>query len=374
MNPQDWLRGHELSAETAARFAYVATCLGVTVLLWRSSPLEPRVKRAAAAAGIMHFLASFAADAALVAHHQYRYQLAGLFWKVPIDLHLAWAALWGAGYCLLWERLAGWKRVAFYVAVVGGTLAWDALLVSQTKAVVAGQEPLVPVTLEDLLGNGYTPPPFGGSELWPWLRWDLALLACLPWLTLGWFYLVKNRKALLLRATLYALGYAVVFYLLAPFLVLRFQPDESWKDCVVSCPLMYDFGFGVHAFLHHMPVLAQIAIGLLSLLGAWAAALFYRQGDGTPLPLDPTRALVTSGPYAFVRNPMQISGVGVAVVLALAYRSWYLGFYAVDLFVLLCFLNAWEKAELARTFGEPYVRYAGAVRNWIPRLRPYRGI
>lgn len=365
MNLDDLIRGHELSAETAARFAYVATCLGVTVLLWRSSPLEPRVKRAAAAAGIMHFLASFAADAALVAHHQYRYQLTGLFWKVPIDLHLAWAALWGVGYCLLWERLAGWKRGAFYVAVVGGTLAWDALIVSQGKVVL--------VPFQDLYDVVYGSYSYGQQgELWVWLRWDLALLAGLPWLTLGWFYLVKNRKSLPLRATLYALAYATVFYFLAPFLVLRYQPDESWKACVDGCPLMYDFGFGVHAFLHHMPVLAQIAIGLLSLLGAWAAALFYRQGDGTPLPLDPTRTLVTSGPYAFVRNPMQISGVGVAVVLALAYQSWYLGCYTLNLFVLVCFLNAWEKAELARTFGEPYVRYADAVRNWIPRLRPYR--
>lgn len=348
MNPRDFLSGRELEAETVARFAYLLACMSVTVSLWHASRLEMRLKHAAAAAGIVHFLVSFNTDMLLVYYGQYAYSLKGLLLGVPVDLHLAWAALWGTGYCLVWQRLNGWKRAVFYVTVVLGTFAWDLAIVLYSGSII------------DTGIFGEVNRAAGTAHIEKWWKWDLALLAGLPWLAVGWYWLVNEARCLWLRAGAYALGYAFCFYVLIPGLIRQFG-DHVKVDPTFPWP---------PGPLNSLP--ASVALWSLTLLGAWAAWALYAKGSGTPLPFDPTRQLVAGGPYAFVRNPMQLSGVGVAIVYALAFRSWYLGFYTLDLVVILCFANAWEQTHLTRTLGEPYARYAAQVRNWLPRLRPYR--
>ena len=44
-----------------------------------------------------------------------------------------------------------------------------------------------------------------------------------------------------------------------------------------------------------------------ALLGLAAVQEFAVRGSGTPVPFDPPKRLVTTGPYAYVRNPMQLS-------------------------------------------------------------------
>jgi protein-S-isoprenylcysteine O-methyltransferase Ste14 len=331
------------------------------VVLWRGSPLKSRIKRAAAAAGIVHFFFSFSADVLLVASGAYVYNMHGLFLDVPADLHIAWAGLWGAGFCLVWERLRGWKRLALYAAVVMLTFGWDLAIVSYSGIVahpdfVLAVMPSVPL--------------FKRSPLEPWWKWDLALLAALPLATVSWFWLVKENKALWLRSLVYAVLYAVAFYLLFPGFIEEYQPGLIRFKYTLQ-EKFDDWEFSIFGLYTRLNLLPRLLIGLLTLLGAWAAWVLLRKGAGTPLPLDPTRKLVTTGPYAYVRNPMQLSGVGVAIVLAVVFESWYLAFYALDLVIILLFMNVWEKEELARTFGEPYVRYAASVRNWLPRLRRY---
>jgi protein-S-isoprenylcysteine O-methyltransferase Ste14 len=46
-----------------------------------------------------------------------------------------------------------------------------------------------------------------------------------------------------------------------------------------------------------------------ALLGLTAMQEFVLRGRGTPVPFDPPRRLVTTGIYAYVRNPMQLSAV-----------------------------------------------------------------
>ena len=104
----------------------------------------------------------------------------------------------------------------------------------------------------------------------------------------------------------------------------------------------------------------------------WAVREFVRAG-GTPLPFDPPLALVIGGPYAFVRNPMQVGAIAALFGVAALYRSWGLTVYAVDLALLsqLLFLRQ-EEGELGERFGPAYDRYRAAVRCWVPRLTPYR--
>ncbi|HQR35945.1 MAG TPA: isoprenylcysteine carboxylmethyltransferase family protein [Blastocatellia bacterium] len=113
--------------------------------------------------------------------------------------------------------------------------------------------------------------------------------------------------------------------------------------------------------------------GLLSALGLWSGVTMSWFGSGTPLPVDGTRQLVMSGPYAYVRNPMALAGLGQGVAVGV-----YLGSLLVMVYSIVGSL-VWnyvarplEEVELVEKFGAPYERYRAEVKCWWPRLSPYR--
>jgi protein-S-isoprenylcysteine O-methyltransferase Ste14 len=117
---------------------------------------------------------------------------------------------------------------------------------------------------------------------------------------------------------------------------------------------------------------ALIVAGLPLLLDSFAR--FALQGLGTPAPVFPTRHLVVTGLYRYLRNPMY-----VAVASVIAGQGLFLGNVAVlEYGVLvwvgfLAFVLAYEEPTLRASFGEEYERYCANVPRWIPRLRPWPG-
>lgn len=115
------------------------------------------------------------------------------------------------------------------------------------------------------------------------------------------------------------------------------------------------------------------ALGAASTGGLYSAHVMVRLGDGTPLPLDPTRRLVIRGPYAHVRNPMAIFGLAQGVGVGLLFGSWFVLLYVLCGLLLWNYVvRPWEEQDLLRRFGEPYERYKQAVRCWWPRRSPWR--
>lgn len=127
----------------------------------------------------------------------------------------------------------------------------------------------------------------------------------------------------------------------------------------------------------HVPAqvpVAGVLFALLSALGLWSGATMAWLGSGTPLPLDTARELVVRGPYALVRNPMAVAGLGQGFAVGLGLGSWAVLLYVlVGAFLWQCLVRPREEAELLRRFGPAYARYRQAVRCWVPRARPYRG-
>jgi hypothetical protein len=83
--------------------------------------------------------------------------------------------------------------------------------------------------------------------------------------------------------------------------------------------------------------------------------------------------LTTSGPYAFLRNPLYVGSFLVGAGLAVAGGSWlwlvlFLGFFAVVYGPTI----AAEAERLTERFGQRYVDYSRKVPAFIPRLTPYR--
>lgn len=109
-----------------------------------------------------------------------------------------------------------------------------------------------------------------------------------------------------------------------------------------------------------------------AVLGLSAVQEFATRGQGTPLPFDPPRRLVTTGPYSYVANPMQLSTAVTFVLLAIHFRSLMIVAVAAMTVIYSSGLAAWdERDDLVRRFGPAWADYRRAVRNWWPRWRPW---
>jgi len=111
-----------------------------------------------------------------------------------------------------------------------------------------------------------------------------------------------------------------------------------------------------------------LAIGLFLII--WSNLHFVRV-KGTPVPFNPPPELVTTGPYAHVRNPM-VAGVFVLLFgLGVLLRSISLVSIFTPLFILLGVweLKAVEERELERRLGKDYAGYKKRVPMFIPRLK-----
>ncbi len=111
-----------------------------------------------------------------------------------------------------------------------------------------------------------------------------------------------------------------------------------------------------------------IASGVAIVLEAFAR--FALVGLGTPAPVAPTRTLVISGFYRFVRNPMYVAVSALIFGQAVLFASWGVALYGVVIAVAFhTFVVLYEEPTLAEAYGEQYAAYRAATPRWIPRLR-----
>ena len=107
--------------------------------------------------------------------------------------------------------------------------------------------------------------------------------------------------------------------------------------------------------------------GLIECFGRFAI-----KGRGTPAPIAPPEALVVSGLYRHVRNPMYIAVLGVIVGEALLLGNVRLLEYAGLVWLLFHgFVRMYEEPTLRRRFGSSYEVYCTNVPRWFPRVSPW---
>ena len=159
-----------------------------------------------------------------------------------------------------------------------------------------------------------------------------------------------------------AIAGSVVFLFVAPGIVAGVIP-WSISLYVQQPPL-----FGVE------PVrwLGVLLLALGAVLLAETFARFALQGLGTPAPIAPTRTLVVTGSYRFVRNPMYVAVVSLILGQGLWFGNWLVLAYGVLVWLTVhVFVLSYEEPTLRRSHGEQYERYCANVRRWIPRLTPF---
>lgn len=154
-----------------------------------------------------------------------------------------------------------------------------------------------------------------------------------------------------------------VFLLVAPGVVAGLVP--WWISNWHVQPAL--FGISVFRWIG-IPLLL---LGVPMVLDSFAR--FALQGLGTPAPALPTKHLVVTGLYRYVRNPMYV-GV-TAAILGQGLLFGNLRVLEYGLFVWLAFhlfVLGYEEPKLLETFGDEYEDFRRNVPRWIPRLKAWR--
>jgi protein-S-isoprenylcysteine O-methyltransferase Ste14 len=243
-----------------------------------------------------------------------------MFMGVPVDLYLGWVLMWGAIPVLAFRSLP----IGITVAAMAGA---DILFMPQMA-------PVLQLGPHWLLGEGLA-----------------LLLALVPGLLLARW---TERQ---IRLPFRAAFQAVIF---AGFCVWLFP-----SICGANWDAIFD-----------RPVWAQsLAFQLFAvpvIFGMAALKQFCIQGKGTPLPFDPPRRLVMSGPCAYVSNPMQLATAVLLLMISTWLQNVLVGLGALVTFAYGVGIASWDESnDLQRRFGQRWVRYRHNVRNWRMRWRPW---
>ena len=157
------------------------------------------------------------------------------------------------------------------------------------------------------------------------------------------------------------LGTLLYLLLLLPFFLIWIP-----YRILLSPEQIYIFEFGVFRYLGLIPISLGVIIYVL------CSRSFVFIGKGTPIPFTPTKELIVTGLYRFVRNPLYLAGVFVLAGEALLFQSIGIFFYCLVMFGGFNFHVLMEETLLADKFGATYEQYRESVPRWIPRLTPYR--
>ncbi len=115
-------------------------------------------------------------------------------------------------------------------------------------------------------------------------------------------------------------------------------------------------------------------LGIIPVLGGvvlrfWASSTIFNTGKGTPLYSRPPKALVTTGPYRLIRNPLYLGGFLIYLGIIVTIPSLFLAILGLIGLPITYIGIAREEKGLERRFGEDYRLYKQNVPGWIPRIK-----
>jgi protein-S-isoprenylcysteine O-methyltransferase Ste14 len=123
-------------------------------------------------------------------------------------------------------------------------------------------------------------------------------------------------------------------------------------------------------FPRPLSIILALPIFLVAfILIGWSVLNFLR-AKGTPVPLNPPPKLVTTGPYAYVRNPMLTGVFALLFGIGVLFGSASLLVIFTPLFILV---NVWElkvieEPELLKRLGQDYIEYRKSTPMFFPDL------
>src|SRR5919108_3645257 len=93
-----------------------------------------------------------------------------------------------------------------------------------------------------------------------------------------------------------------------------------------------------------------------------------KHGGGGPGLETPPERLVSTGPYAYSRNPMYLGHIIFLIGLTLTLESWLAALITIIVAFWFHARVLGDEKKLIERLGEPYVNYLMSVKRWIPGL------
>lgn len=240
---------------------------------------------------------------------------------VPADFLVGWALLWGAVPALN-------RRLRLSATIL--------LLILVDLVLMPAGDPLVVLSDRWLIG-----------EL-------VAVLVCLiPGALVGHWMATDQR--LVPRVLLQLVAFTGLLYWLLPIAVFEIT-GEDWR--VLLDRPRWHF---VVAFVLASP----------ALLIALRAVIEFVSAGGTPVPSDPPKQLVTSGPYMYVGNPMQLGASTLLLIWsALLGSAAMAGAALVAVVFSAGVATLSEHEDLSKLFDDQWKSYRNSIRFWRIAWRP----
>jgi protein-S-isoprenylcysteine O-methyltransferase Ste14 len=120
-----------------------------------------------------------------------------------------------------------------------------------------------------------------------------------------------------------------------------------------------------------IPGLPVVPLGIILIVAgvalAISAVLLFRREKTEINPTSATnRALITSGPYRFTRNPMYLSLVCITAGVAIWTGAWPMFLAPIAVFATTNWVHIpFEEVNMRRQFSADFDAYTNRVRRWI---------
>ncbi|HEX7363555.1 MAG TPA: isoprenylcysteine carboxylmethyltransferase family protein [Dehalococcoidia bacterium] len=162
----------------------------------------------------------------------------------------------------------------------------------------------------------------------------------------------KKRRAILTPiATIFLFGILTLFvfcsFWVDRWLNLPHLPDAWWRYTIAA------------------------VIFIAGLFLVLSTVIAFSRARGTPLTVSPPPELVTTGLFAYTRNPMVLGDLLILEGVGFFFGSLSLIVFFAPLPVVLyaLYIKAVEEPELEMRFGKAYVEYKKRVPMFIPRCK-----
>ena len=93
-----------------------------------------------------------------------------------------------------------------------------------------------------------------------------------------------------------------------------------------------------------------------------------KHGGGGPGLETPPERLVSTGLYAYTRNPMYLGHLIFLIGLTLTLKSWLAALITIGTAIWFHLRVVGDEKKLIERLGQPYVDYLRNVKRWIPGL------